>query len=147
MFAPGSSEQLIVNGDRGRLRAEESSALGTQNRNKLEVWRGENGVSTTSEPGYPPFIEKAGHHGSTFFEHAAFIDDLQNGTNTGPILADGFWSVVVGAAADRSIATANPVAVADLLPDDFDPTLLEPCLLYTSPSPRDATLSRMPSSA
>ena len=26
-------------------------------------------------------------------------------------------------------------------------TLREPCLLYTSPSPRDATLSRMPSSA
>ena len=25
--------------------------------------------------------------------------------------------------------------------------LLKPCLLYTSPSPRDATLSRMPSSA
>ena len=25
--------------------------------------------------------------------------------------------------------------------------LLYPCLLYTSPSPRDATLSRMPSSA
>ena len=25
--------------------------------------------------------------------------------------------------------------------------LLQPCLLYTSPSPRDATLSRMPSSA
>ena len=25
--------------------------------------------------------------------------------------------------------------------------LVEPCLLYTSPSPRDATLSRMPSSA
>ena len=24
---------------------------------------------------------------------------------------------------------------------------VEPCLLYTSPSPRDATLSRMPSSA
>ena len=26
-------------------------------------------------------------------------------------------------------------------------TLLKSCLLYTSPSPRDATLSRMPSSA
>ena len=26
-------------------------------------------------------------------------------------------------------------------------TLIRPCLLYTSPSPRDATLSRMPSSA
>ena len=26
-------------------------------------------------------------------------------------------------------------------------SLAQPCLLYTSPSPRDATLSRMPSSA
>ena len=34
--------------------------------------------------------------------------------------------------------------------DDFNPNDVErylPCLLYTSPSPRDATLSRMPSSA
>ena len=29
----------------------------------------------------------------------------------------------------------------------FDDELSETCLLYTSPSPRDATLSRMPSSA
>ena len=35
-------------------------------------------------------------------------------------------------------------------PDDFlkvRETLTRICLLYTSPSPRDATLSRMPSSA
>ena len=31
--------------------------------------------------------------------------------------------------------------------DDVDATRPRPCLLYTSPSPRDATLSRMPSSA
>ena len=30
---------------------------------------------------------------------------------------------------------------------DFDTDVLRICLLYTSPSPRDATLSRMPSSA
>ena len=35
-------------------------------------------------------------------------------------------------------------ALADL-PVVLD--LIDPCLLYTSPSPRDATLSRMPSSA
>ena len=36
------------------------------------------------------------------------------------------------------------------LPGAFTPTCSSqqlPCLLYTSPSPRDATLSRMPSSA
>ena len=35
----------------------------------------------------------------------------------------------------------------DLMPDGADPLLFRICLLYTSPSPRDATLSRMPSSA
>ena len=34
-----------------------------------------------------------------------------------------------------------------LITDDEIDELLRPCLLYTSPSPRDATLSRMPSSA
>ena len=34
-----------------------------------------------------------------------------------------------------------------LLVEDLTTTFLKSCLLYTSPSPRDATLSRMPSSA
>src|SRR5665647_3933072 len=47
-------------------------------------------------------------------------------------------------------------AVSDVVADDFDalfipggysPDLLRSCLLYTSPSPRDGLLSRMPSSA
>ena len=36
-------------------------------------------------------------------------------------------------------AIVDPMDVIDIQ--------LDPCLLYTSPSPRDATLSRMPSSA
>ena len=38
----------------------------------------------------------------------------------------------------------NVVAINDLAPIETNAFL---CLLYTSPSPRDATLSRMPSSA
>ena len=37
------------------------------------------------------------------------------------------------------------IIVADLR--GYGDSLVLPCLLYTSPSPRDATLSRMPSSA
>ena len=40
---------------------------------------------------------------------------------------------------------AYSVIYSRALPDARDG--LKPCLLYTSPSPRDATLSRMPSSA
>ena len=123
MFVPGMNEQLIVNADQGRLRAEENSAFGDKNRNSLEIWRGEQGVSTLNHPSYPSYIDKAGHQGSTFFEHVAFVDDLINGKYSGPSVADGFWSVLVGAAAQQSIATGMPVETAQLLPADFDPGL------------------------
>ena len=37
--------------------------------------------------------------------------------------------------------------VTDIESDSLPPGLSEDCLLYTSPSPRDRTRSRMPSSA
>ena len=39
------------------------------------------------------------------------------------------------------------LAFHDINPQKKIHVLVIPCLLYTSPSPRDATLSRMPSSA
>ena len=41
----------------------------------------------------------------------------------------------------------NPIKGYGFLQDDKTEEKLFVCLLYTSPSPRDATLSRMPSSA
>ena len=57
---------------------------------------------------------------------------------------------VIGRAA--SLPTVAPWRVvifnnADRLNNNGANALLKTCLLYTSPSPRDATLSRMPSSA
>ena len=48
---------------------------------------------------------------------------------------------MAGARARAAYATAQEQAYTDYL------TQSSTCLLYTSPSPRDATLSRMPSSA
>ena len=47
----------------------------------------------------------------------------------------------------NSIATKMAHDKYDQLPLIHEELLLLTCLLYTSPSPRDATLSRMPSSA
>ena len=44
-------------------------------------------------------------------------------------------------------STASGTAYTVGLSSTSDGSQLVPCLLYTSPSPRDATLSRMPSSA
>ena len=43
--------------------------------------------------------------------------------------------------------TDNPANAQNPEPSNMDPGIAEPCLLYTSPSPRDRQKSRMPSSA
>lgn len=119
MFAPGTREELTVCGDQGRLMAAEQALLGEENSNLVEVWRGENGASSTSSPAYPDYIQKAGHHGSTYYEHLAFADEVANSKTTHPNLEDGFWSVMVGAAAQASIERGCAVEVEELLPADF----------------------------
>ena len=46
-----------------------------------------------------------------------------------------------------NLAPVDVGSPADGLADSLAADALQSCLLYTSPSPRDATLSRMPSSA
>ncbi len=121
MFTPGTREELVVCGDAGRVHASESARLGEANENRLEVWRGENAASSVRAPEYPSYITKAGHHGSTFFEHLSFVDELSGGVVSGPNLADGLWSVAVGAAAQLSIERGAAVDVAEVLPAGFDP--------------------------
>ncbi len=115
MFVPGSVEELTVCGDRGRLFASESARLGEETRNQVDVWLGDHGTSRSVQPHYAPHIHRAGHHGSTFYEHVAFVDDLLSGSNSGPSGEDALWSVVTGAAAQASIEQGQPVEVKQFM--------------------------------
>ncbi len=115
MFVPGSREELTVCGDGGRLSAAESAQFGEVTQNRVELWMGDRGVSRRVEPKYPAYIHNAGHHGSTFYEHVAFVDDMIKGKNSGPTPEDALWSILVGAAAQQSIASGRPVEVAALM--------------------------------
>ena len=117
MFSPMFYEEMSVCGDEGHLKVYEVEDMlpVPRSHTHLEIRRGEYAPSRFSEPAYPAYIQDSGHNGATFFEHVNFVNNIEGlPTNTATV-EEGFWSVVVGAAAEESIKTGQVVLVADLL--------------------------------
>ena len=71
-------------------------------------------------------------------------NDAREGQNTGDIIAE--IDQIIAAILNRN--SSAQVLIANIIPwYRAEQSQVRSCLLYTSPSPRDATLSRMPSSA
>lgn len=117
MFAPMFYEELILCGDEGRLKAWENEEFVAAGRptSHLEVMCGMDRPSKVSTPMYPDYISKSGHHGGTFAERVAFIDAIEGKPTTAATVSEGFWSVVVGIAAEQSVKSGQPVVIADML--------------------------------
>lgn len=105
MFAEASKDQeeFAVTGDRGKVECGvPSSRLIIGRREPLEL---------TSEimPVDQALLAAGHHHGSTFYQHQAFLACIRDGTPPEVSLADGRMAVVMGAAAEQSIRTGEPV--------------------------------------
>lgn len=110
MFAEGSRHE------------QEISAVGTTG--KIEAFvPGEGHIvigdrSTRSvrevEVGIDPDVAHVGFHfGASFIECKRFIEAVANGTKPEVTVEDGLWSVVIGAAAHRSIDEGRVVAISE----------------------------------
>ena len=120
MFAPMFYEEIILCGDKGRIKSwEKHDYLSEEGlETGMEMHLGERGPSRISSPKYPKYIETTGHSGATFFEHANWVDNIKGlDTNTAAV-SDGFWSVVVGYAAEAALKTGLPVLIDDLLKNE-----------------------------
>ncbi len=117
MFSPMFYEEVVICGDEGRLKAWENRDFlpGAALQSQLEIHAGENRPSRMMTPCYPVVIEESGHSGATFFEHVKFVDNINGGVRDGPSPMDAFWSVVVGVAAEQSVATGEVVRIDELL--------------------------------
>jgi len=117
MFAPMFYEEIVLCGDEGRLKAfENEDYLPTARpQTSLEILRGESQPSRISTPCYPSHIESSGHNGATFFEHIYFVNNIEGKKTNTAKPEEGFWSVVVGAAAEESVQTGMVVQIEDLL--------------------------------
>ncbi|NVM43358.1 MAG: Gfo/Idh/MocA family oxidoreductase [Candidatus Lokiarchaeota archaeon] len=117
MFSPQFYEELMLCGDEGHLRTYESVDFlpGPKQKTSLEIKVGENSTSRISQPCYPTYIEQSGHSGATFFEHKYFIDTIEGSKSSVATAEEGFWSIVVGYAAQKSIELGGPIKINELL--------------------------------
>ncbi len=117
MFCPDFSEELIVVGDQGRLLASERfdfhAQVPTQTSIKVEL--GENGASRSTELSYPRLIEQSGHHGATYFEHIALMDQLDGKPVDCATVQQGLWSMIVASAAQESMRMGQAVNIDSFL--------------------------------
>jgi len=117
MFAPMFYEEITLCGDEGYLKAYEKEDFLPPPRPKtyMEILRGETQPSRVCNPCYPPHIEESGHNGSTFYEHVNFIDNMDGKPTSTATVEDGFWSVVIGVAAEESVKLGKVVLIDELL--------------------------------
>jgi len=117
MFAPMFYEEMVLCGDDGRLKVSENEDFLplAQTDTYLEIKCGDRKPSRVGAPCYPAFIQQSGHHGATYFEHVSFVDNIEGKPTAAAIATEGFWSIVVGVAAETSVKTGQPVLIDDLL--------------------------------
>jgi len=118
MFAPMFYEELVICGTEGRLKAYENRDWLPDRRPQtfLEILHGEGGKpSKIMTPCYPDSIQASGHHGSTFYEHMYFIDNMDGKKTQTATVEEGFWSVVVGSAAEESLRKGRTIDIAEML--------------------------------
>lgn len=117
MFSPMFYEELILCGDEGRLKASESeSFISVPNkRNHLEVIRVDGAPSKVMSPGYSKEVEESGHGGSSYYEQIQFINCIEGNMEQVVTVEEGFWSIVVGSAAEESLRTGKVINIEEHL--------------------------------
>ena len=115
MNCPDFNEELSIVGSEGRLVAHERFDPHHAQRAhcSLELELGERGASRKIELGYASAIEGSGHHGATYYEHAAFLDRIEGKAVEAATPEQGLWSMLVASAAQESSRSGQAVDIGD----------------------------------
>ena len=106
MFAENSEhqEEIVAVGDIGKIETFVPSSASGKNSSNVRIGFRKDNVTKSNEVKVDKEILAAGyHHGSTYFEHLAFINAIQNNSPPQVSLRDGLMSVAIGEAAEISI--------------------------------------------
>ena len=106
MFAENSEyqEEIVAIGDIGKIETFVPSNASGKDSSEVRIGLRKDNVNKSKEVRVDKDILAAGHHhGSTYFEHLAFINAIQKNKKPEVSLRDGLMSVAIGEAAENSI--------------------------------------------
>jgi myo-inositol 2-dehydrogenase/D-chiro-inositol 1-dehydrogenase len=111
MFAEASrnEQEICVVGDRGKV-----DALVTEG--VLRIGRRRDGIGAVTDVLVSDHDARhvGFHHGASYREHVGFAEAIRSGAQAEVTLLDGLLSVIVGVAAQQSIATGRPVMIEEV---------------------------------
>jgi len=118
MFAENSKaqEEICGVGHKGKIETGvPSNASGKHSSELLIGLRGSNKILSEIVEVDKNILEAGSHHGSTFYEHIAFINAINNQLDAEVTLDDGLKAVAIGQAAELSIKENRVVMMSELL--------------------------------
>jgi myo-inositol 2-dehydrogenase / D-chiro-inositol 1-dehydrogenase len=110
MFAEASPDQkeIVATGDAGKVACGVPSSTLFIGKRKPREQRREH-VPVASE-----VLAAGHHHGSTYYQHLAFLKALREGGPPEVSARDGLLAVAIGVAAERSIREGRPIEMTEL---------------------------------
>jgi predicted dehydrogenase len=112
MFAEASrnEQEISVVGELGKVEALVTESV-------LRIGRRSDGIGQVTEVPVTDdrIVHQGLHHGASYLEHVDFLAAIRSGSTPGVTVVDGLWSVVIGAAAHRSIEEGRPVLIEEML--------------------------------
>ena len=117
MFAENSDmqEELVATGNKGKIETSVPSNESGKISSNLRIGMrdGETRLETIEVD--KKILEAGHHHGSTYFEHLAFLNAIKNNSNPEVSLNDGLIAVAVGEAAEKSIKLRRLVKLEEII--------------------------------
>ena len=117
MFAENSEmqEELVATGNKGKIETSVPSNESGKISSNLRIGMRDGKTKLETIEVDKKILEAGHHHGSTYYEHLAFLNAIKNNSNPEVSLDDGLIAVAVGEAAEKSIKLKRLVKLEEII--------------------------------
>ena len=117
MFAENSNmqEELVATGNKGKIETSGPSNDSGKTSSNIRIGMRDGKTHIENIEVDKKILEAGHHHGSTYYEHLAFLKAIENNSDPEVSLEDGLVAVAVGEAAEQSIKQGRLINLEEII--------------------------------